>query len=78
MLAGMHKRVPLLLTTQTESELQSPSLQQAVAQRSSFRFMFKSKSPGCTQKPPAHSESALQPLPTGRGSMHTPVLESQI
>lgn len=77
MLAGKHTRTPVCPATHTEPEPQSASTQHALAQRLPDSSTSSSYCPFFKQKPPAHCESSVQPLPTVRGSMQMRVVTSQ-
>jgi len=77
MLSGRQARAPERAITQLLPSSQSEFEQHALAQRLSMRSTGKLNEPGRKQKPDLQSESFLQPLPTGRGTMHTPLCSSQ-
>jgi hypothetical protein len=79
MLAGKHARAPVPDIKQTEPSSQSEFEQHALAQRLSISpTLSPNSAPGRKQKPPLQSESFVQPLPTSRGTMQTPLSTSQV
>lgn len=78
MLFGKHARAPDRAITQLLPSSQSAFEQHALAQRLSIKSTGKLNEPGRKQKPALQSESLVQPLPTGRGTMQTPVCSSQV
>lgn len=78
MLFGRHMRAPERAMTQLLPSPQSAFEQHALAQRLSIKVTCKLNEPGRKQKPALQSESFVHPLPTARGTMHTPVISSQV
>jgi hypothetical protein len=78
MLFGRQARAPDRAITQLLPSSQSEFEQHALAHRLSIRLIGKPNEPGRKQNPALQSESLVHPLPTGRGTMHTPVGSSHV